>query len=132
MAHFVVKELINTIFCVIKKGFLRLGRSYVILTKDSDASREMSETNVTSERMHPGRRILLALLPCIPLPKTPLIETHYPTNRKKAAQGARTTENSADSNWKWLFWMERRRYSLILGCEDMCLSKLRMKRRCEI
>jgi hypothetical protein len=47
----------------------------------------MSETNVTSKRMHQGRRTLLPLLPCIPLPKTPLIETHYPTDKKNAVQG---------------------------------------------
>jgi len=89
----------------------------------------MGETNVTPKRMHQLGRTLLALLPCIPLHKTPLIETHYPTDKKKVRARARTTKNSADSNWKWLFWRGRRRYSLVLGCENMCLSKLRMKRR---
>ena len=47
----------------------------------------MIETNVTPKRIHQVGRPLLALLPRIPLPKTPLIETHYPTDKKKAVQG---------------------------------------------
>jgi hypothetical protein len=47
----------------------------------------MGEINVTPKRMYQGGRTLLALLPCITLPKTPLIETHYPTDKKKAVQG---------------------------------------------
>ena len=47
----------------------------------------MGETNVTPKRMHQVGRTLLALLPRIRLPKTPLIETHYPTDKKKAVQG---------------------------------------------
>ncbi len=33
----------------------------------------------------------MALLPCIPLPKTPLIETHYPTDKKKTVQARELT-----------------------------------------
>ncbi len=47
----------------------------------------MGEINVTPKRIHQVGRTLLALLPRIPLPKTPLIETHYPTDKKKAVQG---------------------------------------------
>jgi hypothetical protein len=47
----------------------------------------MIETNVTPKRIHQVGRPLLALLPGIPLPKTPLVETHYPTDKKKAVQG---------------------------------------------
>jgi len=47
----------------------------------------MVETNVTPKRIHQVGKTLLALLPSIPLPKTPLTETHYPTDQKKAVLG---------------------------------------------
>jgi hypothetical protein len=47
----------------------------------------MGETNVTPKRMHQGGRTPLALPLCIPLPKIPLIETHYTTDKKRAVQG---------------------------------------------
>jgi hypothetical protein len=47
----------------------------------------MIETNVTRKRTHQVGRTLLALLPSIPLPKTPLVEIHYPKDKKKAVQG---------------------------------------------
>jgi len=46
----------------------------------------MGEINVTPKRMHQGGKTLLALLPCLSLPKAPFIETHYTTNKKPAVQ----------------------------------------------
>ena len=46
----------------------------------------MGETNVTPKRMHRGGITLLALPACIPLPRTPLIETHYTTDKKRTIQ----------------------------------------------
>jgi hypothetical protein len=43
----------------------------------------MGRTNVTPKRMHQGGITLLALPPCIPLPRTPLIETQYTTDKKR-------------------------------------------------
>jgi hypothetical protein len=49
----------------------------------------MGEINVTPKRILRVGRTLLALLPRIPLPKTPLIETDYPEGKKKAVQGCK-------------------------------------------
>jgi len=46
----------------------------------------MGETNVTPKRMHQGGITLLALPMCIPLLRTPLIETHYTTDKKRTMQ----------------------------------------------
>jgi hypothetical protein len=46
----------------------------------------MGETNVTPKRMHQGGITLLALPTCIPLLKTPLIETHYTADKKRTMQ----------------------------------------------
>jgi len=91
----------------------------------------MGETNVTPKRIHQVGGALLALLPGILLPKTLLTETHYPTDKIKALLGcglpkiALTQIGSGYSGGG-------RRYSLVPGYENMCLSKLRMKRRGEI
>jgi len=47
----------------------------------------MGEINVTPKRIHQVGTTLLPLLPRIPLPQTPLIETHSPADKKKAVQG---------------------------------------------
>jgi hypothetical protein len=46
----------------------------------------MGETNVTPKRMHQGSITLLALPQCILLPRTPLIETHYTTDKKRTIE----------------------------------------------
>lgn len=46
----------------------------------------MGETNVTPKRVHQRGITLLPLPKCILLPKTPLIETHYTTDRKRTTQ----------------------------------------------
>jgi len=46
----------------------------------------MGETNVTPKRMHRGGITLLALPACIPHLGTPLIETHYTTDKKRTIQ----------------------------------------------
>jgi hypothetical protein len=46
----------------------------------------MGETNVIPKRMHQGGITLLAPLTCIPLLRTPLIETHYTINKKQIMQ----------------------------------------------
>ena len=46
----------------------------------------MGETNVTLKRIHQGGITLLALRMCIPLLRTPLIETHYTIDKKRIMQ----------------------------------------------
>jgi hypothetical protein len=46
----------------------------------------MGETNVTPKRMHQGGITLLVLPANIPLLRTPLIETHYTTDKKRTMQ----------------------------------------------
>jgi hypothetical protein len=46
----------------------------------------MGETNATPKRMHQGGISPLALLPCVPSPKAPLIETPYTTDKKRTIQ----------------------------------------------
>jgi len=46
----------------------------------------MGETNVTPRRIHQGGTTLLALPACIPIPRTPLIETPYTTDKKQTMQ----------------------------------------------
>ena len=46
----------------------------------------MGETNVIPKRMYQGGVTLLFLPPSIPLPRSPLIETHYTTDKKRTVQ----------------------------------------------
>jgi len=46
----------------------------------------MGGTNPTPERMRQGGMTLVSLLPCIFLPRAPLIEIHYPTDKKRSIQ----------------------------------------------
>jgi hypothetical protein len=46
----------------------------------------MGETNVTPKRMHQGGITLLTLPTCILLHRTPLIETHYTSDKKQTMQ----------------------------------------------
>jgi hypothetical protein len=46
----------------------------------------MGETNVTPKRMHQGGITLLVLPANIPLLRTPLIETHYTTDKKQTVK----------------------------------------------
>ena len=46
----------------------------------------MGETNVTPKRINQGGVTLLSLPPSIPLPKSPLIEAHDTTEKKRTVQ----------------------------------------------
>jgi hypothetical protein len=46
----------------------------------------MGETNVTPKRMHQGEITLLPLPKCILFLKTPLIDTHYTTDKKRTTK----------------------------------------------